>query len=641
MTDGLKETHRTAIVNLLRANGRVERAVLFGSRAMRTFTRGSDVDIALFGESLTNSDQARLAAAMDELTVPQRVDLLLYDSIEDGALRKHIQRDGIELYRRQGSATPTDLDLPERDYPMLVSLLREHLPGVEAWAYGSRVNRTSRPESDLEMVVFSTPEQAREVSELRESFEGSDLSFRVNLFVWDDVPESFREGIERDHVVLAESRRNWRRSAHTGEHAAPEGWRRSSIFSLAHWKNGLAFKNIDFAEVGRPIIKIAELKAGVTSQTARTMGDYGPSVSVRLGDMLFSWSGNPDTSIDVFRWEGENGWLNQHIFKVTPCDGVSEDFLFFLLKWLKPKFTEIARNKQTTGLGHVTIRDLKQTYVSVPGTKEQAEIVSVIGPIQHKIDLNRRMNETLEAMARTIFRDWFVDFGPTRAKAEGRAPYLAPELWKLFPDALDNEDKPVGWSRLPLDKIADFLNGLALQKFPALDPDDSLPVIKIAELRAGITSKSSRASHDVPDKYVVRDGDFLFSWSGSLLAKFWTEGDGALNQHLFKVTSEKFPTWFFSQWVYHHLEEFRAIAASKATTMGHIQRRHLKEATVICPPDHVLSLLGQSVSPLVERTIKNKLENRTLAQTRDLLLPKLMSGEIRLQDAEKAVGAVA
>ena len=208
------------------------------------------------------------------------------------------------------------------------------------------------------------------------------------------------------------------------EYVAPEDWRKSNIFSLAHWKNGLAFRNIDFADAGRPIIKIAELKAGVTSQTARTMADYGPSVSVRLGDMLFSWSGNPDTSIDVFRWEGEDGWLNQHIFKVTPCNGVSGNFLFFLLKWLKPKFAEIARNKQTTGLGHVTIQDLKQTFVGVPGAKEQAEIVGVIGPIQYKIDLNRRMNETLEAMARAIFKDWFVDFGPTRAKAEGRAPYL-------------------------------------------------------------------------------------------------------------------------------------------------------------------------------------------------------------------------
>jgi len=132
----------------------------------------------------------------------------------------------------------------------------------------------------------------------------------------------------------------------------------------------------------------------------------------------------------------------------------------------------------------------------------------------------------------------------------------------------------------------------------------------------------------------------LFSWSGSLLAKFWTEGEGALNQHLFKVTSDRYPTWFFSHWVHHHLEHFQTIAASKATTMGHIQRGHLKAAMTICPPDNVISALDQTIAPLLERTIKNQLESRTLTQTRDLLLPKLMSSEIRLRDAWREVEAV-
>ena len=113
----------------------------------------------------------------------------------------------------------------------------------------------------------------------------------------------------------------------------------------------------------------------------------------------------------------------------------------------------------------------------------------LLDAIDTKIDLNRRMNDALEAMARAIFKDWFVDFGPTRAKAKGRSSYLAPELWELFPDALDDEGMPVGWASAPLDEIADFLNGIALQKFPALDPDDSFPVIKIAELRAGIRAE--------------------------------------------------------------------------------------------------------------------------------------------------------
>ena len=246
------------------------------------------------------------------------------------------------------------------------------------------------------------------------------------------------------------------------------------------------------------------------------------------------------------------------------------------------------------------------------------------------------MNEKPAVMTRAIFKDWFVDFGPSHAKAAGRAPYLDPALWDLFPDTLDDDDKPIGWKSTPLDEMAEFLNGLALQKFPASDPEDSLPVIKIAELRAGVTGKTHRDSRDIPERYLVKDRDFLFSWSGSLMAKFWTNGEGALNQHLFKVSSDRYPAWFFSHWIHHHLDAFRAIAASKATTMGHIQRRHLKEAMARCPPDDVLLALGQTIGPLVELTINNELEIRSLTQTRNLLLPKLMSGEIRL--AESNVG---
>ena len=318
-----------------------------------------------------------------------------------------------------------------------------------------------------------------------------------------------------------------------------------------------------------------------------------------------------------------------------------EQFVYYLSRLPEFRAFAIQQMTGTSGRQRVSWQSLTDFEVVDLNFELRENIGASLGMLDDKIELNRRMNETLEAMARAIFKDWFVDFGPICAKAEGREPYLAPDLWNLFPDALDDEDKPVGWESKPLDEVADFLNGLALQKFPAFDPEESLPVIKIAELRSGITAKSNRASHEVPDKYVVRDGDFLFSWSGSLLAKFWTEGDGALNQHLFKVTSDRYPVWFFSEWVHHHLKEFQMIAASKATTMGHIQRGHLKDAMTTCPPDGVLSALGKTASPLVERTIKNDLESHTLAQTRDLLLPKLLSGEIRLAEVEEAVEAVA
>ena len=190
---------------------------------------------------------------------------------------------------------------------------------------------------------------------------------------------------------------------------------------------------------------------------------------------------------------------------------------------------------------------------------------------------------------------------------------------------------------MPLDEVANFLNGLALQKFPPIAGEPSLPVIKIADLRVGTSAKSNRASFDLPDKYIIQDGDFIFSWSGSLLAKFWSYGPGALNQHLFKVSSDKFPAWFYSQWVWHHLEEFQQIAASKATTMGHIQRGHLKSAMCIVPPSDTIKNLGEFIAPLHEMAMANELESRALAQTRDLLLPKLMSGEIRVGEAAKTL----
>lgn len=282
--------------------------------------------------------------------------------------------------------------------------------------------------------------------------------------------------------------------------------------------------------------------------------------------------------------------FNQDIKAITPVAAVDGRFLYYALL---AKVPELLDAVEAAGHGTGVLPTDKLNSLPIPDLPlpEQRAIAATLGALDDKIELNRKMNATLEAMARALFRDWFVDFGPTRAKMEARAPYLSPDLWSLFPDRLDDEGKPEGWDEKPLDEIADFLNGLALQKFPGEGEADSLPVIKIAELRNGITANSNRASRKVPSQYVIKDGDFLFSWSGSLLAKFWTGGEGALNQHLFRVTSDRYPAWFFSEWVQHHLEEFQIIAASKATTMGHIQRGHLKAAMTICPPDNTITRL--------------------------------------------------
>ena len=186
-------------------------------------------------------------------------------------------------------------------------------------------------------------------------------------------------------------------------------WEEKILYDLAIWKNGLAFKNINFTDSGKPVIKIAELKNGITAQTKFTQDVFDDSVYLKKGDMLFSWSGNPETSIDVFYYNLPDGWLNQHIFKIQTKDSVFYRYFFYILKYLKPNFIAIATNKQTTGLGHVTINDLKKIKIKLPPLEEQKKIASVLSSLDDKIELNNRMNKILEEMAQTIFKEWFVN----------------------------------------------------------------------------------------------------------------------------------------------------------------------------------------------------------------------------------------
>jgi type I restriction enzyme S subunit len=269
----------------------------------------------------------------------------------------------------------------------------------------------------------------------------------------------------------------------------------------------------------------------------------------------------------------------------------------------------------------------------------------VLGALDEEIDLNRRMNLALEDVAQGLFKSWFVDFDPVKAKVEGRRPAgIDANTAALLPEAFEETEvglAPRGWRITALDATASFLNGLALQKFPPVDGEPSLPVLKISHLRAGLTDENERAAASIASEYVIHDGDLVFSWSGSLLVRLWAGGLAALNQHLFKVCCTTFPRWFVRGWLNHHLPKFQAIAADKATTMGHIQRHHLTLAKVVIPPPELLTACDRAIAPLEDLLVANDVESRTLAAVRDLLLPRLISGELRVKDAEGAVTATA
>lgn len=278
---------------------------------------------------------------------------------------------------------------------------------------------------------------------------------------------------------------------------------------------------------------------------------------------------------------------------------------------------------------------LSRLTISLPNAEIQAAIGNTLKCLDDKIEHNRRTAQSLERLARAIFRAWFVDFEPVKAKAADATSF--PSMPQAVFDALpshfaDSEigSVPEGWTVKSLSSIATFLNGLALQKYPPRGDGKDLPVIKIAELRKGTTAGADWANGDVAEQYVIQDRDLIFSWSGTLEAEFWFGGKGALNQHLFKVTSSHFPSWFCLLWIRQHLPLFRQIASSKATTMGHIKREHLHEAKVVVPPAAVLRESEAIIGPLFDLHAALQIESRKLSETRDYLLPKLLSGEVQV-----------
>ena len=199
----------------------------------------------------------------------------------------------------------------------------------------------------------------------------------------------------------------------------------------------------------------------------------------------------------------------------------------------------------------------------------------------------------------------------------------------IFESEFLSENLPDGWAEKSLDDIAVYINGLAMQKYRPGEGDIGLPVLKIKELRQGACDgNSDRCSSNIDSKYIVNDGDVIFSWSGSLLVDLWCGGKCGLNQHLFKVVSDRYDKWFYYAWTNHYLDSFVAAADDRATTMGHIKRDALSKAIVRVPSDTDYKRIASMLSPLYDKIINQKIQNRTLANLRDSLLPKLMSGEI-------------
>lgn len=531
------------------------------------------------------------------------------------------------------------IDLRPDHAKIVHEIIARYLPaGVSVRVFGSRAKWTAKPHSDLDLALKGKEPLPRSVlGDLTEAFSESDLPFRVDVVDWQTVTPSFQAVIDRDAIKLP-----W-----PTEHFA-------SLLSEPV-RNGI-YKPKEFHGRGCKIVNMGELFAhsrmfDVPMKRVELTPKEQERFLLKSGDLLFarrSLTAEGAGKCSIVLEVNEPTTFESSIIRARPDLTKANPLYLYYFFSSQLGYQALDSIRRQVAVAGITGSDLANLPIPTPPESIQSKIADTLSLFDRQIELNRRMNETLERQAQAIFRDWFVDFGPVRRKAAGETdavaimggltpdPVRAAQLAALFPDAFGDDGLPVGWTERPLDSIAEFLNGLALQKHPAIPGEPDLPVIKIAELRNGLSDRTGRAARTLPAKYIIKDGDFIFSWSGSLMAKVWTYGEGALNQHLFKVSSDAYPQWFYALWVEHHMPEFQLIAASKATTMGHIQRMHLTNATTVCPPDPAIEAISAIMQPLWDRMIQNELENRTLTETRDYLLPRLMSGTVRVARESEA-----
>jgi len=322
---------------------------------------------------------------------------------------------------------------------------------------------------------------------------------------------------------------------------------------------------------------------------------------IQKGDILFSEIRPANKRFALVNFDCDNYVVSTKLMVLRCNENVDNRFIYtYLTSSEVLDYLQMVAEDRSGTFPQITFDIIAKMDIELPPLPTQRRIAAILSSLDDKIDLLHRENATLEQMAETLFRQWFV----VEAKEE--------------------------WEEKPLSSIAIFLNGLACQKYPPKNEIDKLPVLKIRELSSGIGNDSDWATTDVGVEYIVHAGDVIFAWSASLMVKIWDGEDCILNQHLFKVTSDKYPKWFYYFWCKHHLDEFISIAQSHATTMGHIKRNDLDTAMVLVPSDEELLSMTAQMEGLLRKMENNNEQINTLIQTRDGLLPRLMNNEVKI-----------
>lgn len=348
------------------------------------------------------------------------------------------------------------------------------------------------------------------------------------------------------------------------------------------------------------------------------------NVIVEKNDILLNITGDSIARCTIVPEEILPARVNQHVSIIRCKNTEQSKYVMYYLQYIKKYLLQISKVGGTRNA--LTKEAIGKLPIKI--SDDCNKISKILDNIDQKIHTNNQINQELEAMAKTLYDYWFVqfDFPDQNAKpykSSGGKMVYHPELKREIPE---------GWGVDSLWNIANFYNGLAMQKYrPDTNEDDYLPVIKIREMMNGFSKDTERARLDIPSEAVVDRGDILFSWSATLEVIIWGKEKGALNQHIFKVTSDTYPKSFIYFELKSYLKVFKAIAELRKTTMGHITQDHLKQAKIVVPPIELISKLDAKLQPIMLKQQILENQNQELTQLRDWLLPMLMNGQVKVE----------
>ncbi len=599
-----------------------------------------------------------------------------------------------------GVDRPIDVTADQRK--TLLALIKRHLPNTTAWAYGSRVKWTARPQSDLDLVVFTKPEQERNVSELREAFEESNLPFRVDLFVWDAVPEPFRKQIEAEHAVLVEREVGSFEKILLG---APGNWTEATIDDIiASSRNAIVggpfgsnLVSRDYVPEGVPVIRgqnmgnrwVAGDFVFVTQQKAKSL----EANLARPGDIVLTQRGTLGQVSLVPLAPFDRYLVSQSQMKITVNREIADPLFFYYVLSSVEQQDYVRQNAIQTGVPHTNLGILRSTPVPVPSLDEQRAIAHILGTLDDKIELNRRMNETLEAMARALFKSWFIDFDPVRAKAalrnhsplegesarQGRSPQARrwgdekgskaasllgrghPPPHQPSPVGSASATPPQGGSDWSVERARAYLDNMD-EEIAALFPDRLVdselgPIPEgwevkrlgaLIELAYGKALKSDeRKNGSIPvygsngqvgwhDERLVAGPGIVVGRKGNPGVVTWAHSDFFPIDTAFYVvptnTNHSLPFLFFALTA----QDLASVSADSA--VPGLNRNLAYMNSQLVPDNMVINEFSNCANTIFACRYSLEEESRTLAAMRDTLLPKLISGKIRIPKVEKLAG---